>query len=89
MIWPQMSITLLTDLNVEKAATIRGASNFVRCLLAGACIAALEPIAEGIGLGWCFAIFALIQLCGIPATWLLKTRGLRWREEEAFRRIAT
>lgn len=41
----QISNTLLTDLNVSQAATVRGSSNFVRCLLAGAFIAALEPIA--------------------------------------------
>lgn len=68
---------------MSKAATVRGASNFVRCLLAGAFIAALEPIAQAVGLGWCFGIFAILQIFSIPAVWLLKAYGLRWREEKA------
>lgn len=68
---------------MSKAATVRGASNFVRCLLAGAFIAALEPIAQAIGLGWCFGIFAILQMLTIPSIWLLKAHGLRWREEKA------
>jgi hypothetical protein len=77
--------TLLTDLNVSKAATVRGASNFVRCVLAGAFIAALEPIAQALHLGWCFGIFAILQVLSIPPVWLLKAHGPRWREEKAIR----
>lgn len=76
---------MLTDLNPKKSATARGAANFVRCLLAGACIAALEPIAQGVGLGWCFGIYAILQIFSVPPVWLLKTHGLRWREEKAAR----
>ncbi|KAG8158913.1 hypothetical protein KVR01_011356 [Diaporthe batatas] len=77
--------TLLTDLNVSKAATVRGASNLVRCVLAGAFIAALEPLAQTLGLGWCFGVFAILQLFSIPPVWLLNTHGRRWREERAAR----
>lgn len=70
---------------MSKAATVRGASNFVRCLLAGAFIAALEPIAQAMGLGWCYGIFAILQMFTIPSIWLLKAHGLRWREEKAAR----
>lgn len=79
--------TLLTDLNVRKAATVRGASNLVRCVLAGAFIAALEPLSQALGLGWCFGVFAVFQLFSIPPVWLLKAHGRRWREEKASRSI--
>lgn len=82
-----MSNTLQTDLNPTRAATVRGASNFVRCLLSGACIAALQPIADGVGLGWCFGFYAILQLASIPMTWLLITHGMEWRKEVAARLV--
>ena len=80
-----MTNTLLTDLNPTKAATVRGASNLVRCLLAGGCIAALEPVADRIGLGWCFGVYAVLQALAVPLIWGLETRGLAWREEQSTR----
>lgn len=79
----QISNTLLTDLNTTKAATARGASNFVRCLLAGACIAALEPLANATNLAWCFGLLGILQLFAIPVAWILERRGLRWRAEQS------
>jgi hypothetical protein len=75
----------MTDLNPTRAATVRGASNLVRCLLAGGCIAALEPVTERIGLGWCFGVYAVLQALVVPLIWQLETKGLRWREEQAAR----
>ncbi|GAB1317210.1 Quinidine resistance protein 1 [Madurella fahalii] len=77
--------TLLTDLNPTRAATVRGASNLVRCLVAGGCIAALEPVTERIGLGWCFGVYAVLQALVVPLIWRLETKGLQWREEQAAR----
>lgn len=73
--------TLLTDLNSSRSATAQAAYNLVRCLGAGAAVAALEPLVSGIGSGWTFGIYAIIMLLGIPMAWLLKTRGLEWRND--------
>ncbi|KAK4242392.1 major facilitator superfamily domain-containing protein [Achaetomium macrosporum] len=77
--------TLLTDLNQTRAASVRGASNLIRCLLAGGCIAALEPVTERIGLGWCFGVYAMLQALVVPLIWRLETKGLTWREERTAR----
>jgi hypothetical protein len=82
-----MNNTLLTDLNPTKAATVTGAANFVRCLLAGACIAALQPITDRVGLGWCFGIYGVLQLASLPTIWVLETHGLEWRKQKAARPV--
>ncbi|KAK4211567.1 major facilitator superfamily domain-containing protein [Rhypophila decipiens] len=74
-----MTSTLLTDMNVERSATAQGACSIVRCLGAGAAIAAVQPLADAIGLGWCFAIYALLLVAEVPLVWLLRTRGTSWR----------
>ncbi|CAH0042050.1 unnamed protein product, partial [Clonostachys rhizophaga] len=76
-----MTGTLLTDLNPDKAATASAASNFIRCLLAGGCIAALEPLTNQVGLGWCFGIFGLLQVLAIPFIALLELKAVTWRKE--------
>ncbi|KAL2121771.1 hypothetical protein VTJ04DRAFT_2226 [Mycothermus thermophilus] len=75
--------TLQTDLNPTKAASIRGASNLVRCVLAGGCIAALEPVTQKIGLGWCFGVYAALQASVLPMIWMLDSKGLEWRKNQA------
>lgn len=75
----QMTATLLTDLNRHRSATAQGACSLVRCLGAGAAIAAMQPLADRVGLGWCFAVYALLLLVEVPLVWLIMTRGLHWR----------
>ncbi|KAK4204499.1 MFS general substrate transporter [Triangularia verruculosa] len=76
-----MTGTLLTDLNVERSATAQGACSIVRCLGAGAGIAIMQPLADAVGLGWCFAIYALLMVVEAPLVWLLQTRGPLWRRK--------
>ncbi|KAI1821718.1 major facilitator superfamily domain-containing protein [Xylaria intraflava] len=71
--------TLLTDLNANRSATAQAAYNLIRCLGAGAGIAALEPLVYSIGSGWTFGIYAIIMIFQVPIAWLLVTRGLKWR----------
>ncbi|KAI0016434.1 major facilitator superfamily domain-containing protein [Xylariomycetidae sp. FL0641] len=71
--------TLLTDLNSNRSATAQAAYNLVRCLGAGASIAALEPLVSAVGSGWAFSIYAILMLLELPIAWLLITRGLSWR----------
>ncbi|KAI8947801.1 MFS general substrate transporter [Xylaria longipes] len=72
-----MTSTLLTDLNADRSATAQGASSIVRCLLAAAATAAVEPLAEAVGLGWCFVVYALIVLMNLPLFWALQYFGER------------
>ncbi|KAI0430590.1 MFS general substrate transporter [Xylaria sp. FL1042] len=67
-----MTSTLFTDLNSDRSATAQGASSIVRCLLAAAATAAIEPLAEAVGLGWCFVVYALIVTINLPLSWGLQ-----------------
>ncbi|KAI1733790.1 MFS general substrate transporter [Xylaria scruposa] len=70
-----MTSTLLTDINADCSATAQGASSIIRCLLAAAATAAVEPLAEAVGLGWCFVVYALIVLINLPLAWALHRFG--------------
>lgn len=77
----QMTSTLLTDINMNRSATAHAASSIVRCLFAAGAIAAMEPLADSIGLGWCFGIYAIIVMIEIPFIWFLYRQGDRRNEE--------
>ncbi|KAL3480159.1 major facilitator superfamily domain-containing protein [Aspergillus californicus] len=72
--------TLLTDLNPTASATVQASYNLVRCLGTGAAIAAQQPLAEAIGIGWCFGFFAFMMLAAGPLAVLLKRCGMGWRQ---------
>ena len=78
-----MTSTLLTDLNQDRSATAQGALSIVRCLLAGGGIAVMQPIADGIGLAGCFALYAVLFMALVPLALLLRRRGPRWRKSMA------
>ncbi|UQC85804.1 uncharacterized protein CLUP02_11303 [Colletotrichum lupini] len=75
----QVCGTLLTDLNPKASATVQASYNLVRCIGAGAAIAAQQPLTNATGLGWSFGIFSLIMLFAAPLAMLLRKKGLRWR----------
>ncbi|KAH8753094.1 major facilitator superfamily domain-containing protein [Diaporthe sp. PMI_573] len=77
-----MTGTLLTDLNMQRSATASAAMSIVRCLGAGAAVAAVQPLADSIGLGWCFAIYAIFLLVELPLAWLIQKNGMKWRSEQ-------
>lgn len=78
--WPsQTTATLLTDLNRDRSATAQGACSLVRCLGAAAGIAAMQPLADAAGLGWCFAVYAVALLLELPLVWVLRRSGAKWR----------
>lgn len=72
--------TLLTDLNPGTSATVQASYNIVRCIGAGAAIAAQQPLADAAGTGWCFGIFAIIMLAATPPVFVLKRSGMQWRQ---------
>ncbi|KAB5518693.1 major facilitator superfamily domain-containing protein [Coniochaeta sp. 2T2.1] len=69
--------TLLTDLNMHRSATAQGACSIVRGLGAAGAIALMEPIAHAMGLGWCFALYAVLMLVQLPLVWMLRRREQR------------
>ena len=74
--------TLITDLNPDRSATVQASYNLVRCLMNAAGVAALQPMIDNVGVGWCFTVFAAIGALCIPSLWLLRSRGLAWRLKE-------
>lgn len=84
-----MSATLLADLNREASATAQGACSLVRCLAAGAAIAAMEPLANAAGEGWCFAVYAALMLVEAFLVWVVLKHGVRWRKEKMSRLAPT
>jgi MFS family permease len=72
--------SLLVDLFPEAPSTAMAASNLVRCLGAGASAAAISPMLNGMGWGWCFTFLALLSLLNILLLWLEWLWGMGWRE---------
>ncbi|CCC07999.1 hypothetical protein SMACR_01563 [Sordaria macrospora] len=77
--------TLLTDLNPNASATVQASYNLVRCLGAGAAIAAQQPLADAADSGWCFGVFAIIMMMGLPLSMLIEKQGLEWRRAKALK----
>lgn len=48
--------TLLTDFNPGRSSTAQAAYSIVRCGLAAGGVAALRPLVEIVGVGWCFTL---------------------------------
>lgn len=67
--------TLITDLNPSRSATAQASYNLVRGLLNAAGIAALQPVIEGVGVGWCFTIYAVVGRCVCLCGWCLGRGG--------------
>ena len=75
--------TLITDLNANKSSTVQASYNLVRCLLNAVGIAAVQPMIDAVGDGWCFTIFAGIGVLCAPLLYLLRRNGLHWRQRKA------
>ncbi|KEY66280.1 hypothetical protein S7711_02745 [Stachybotrys chartarum IBT 7711] len=71
--------TLLTDMNPNASATVQASYNILRCVGAGVSIAAQQPLADAVGLGWCFGVFGIIMMMAAPLGWILKRYGMAWR----------
>ncbi|KAI0109245.1 major facilitator superfamily transporter [Nemania sp. FL0031] len=58
--------TLITDLNPERSSTAAASANIVRCSLAAALTATLQPIIDAVGAGWCFTIYGFLVATCVP-----------------------
>lgn len=70
---------------MHRSATAQGACSIVRGLGAAAAIAVMQPIADAIGLGGCFAIYAALMLMQFPLVWLLRRQGVQLRKARTSR----
>ena len=53
--------TLLVDLHPSCPSTAQASLNIVRCTFAAAGLAALQPLINAVGTGWCFTMIALVS----------------------------
>lgn len=70
---------LMVDLYPGKAGTVTASNNLVRCLLGAAVSALVLPMINGIGIGWTFSIFALLNVATSPLLGYIMKQGPRWR----------
>lgn len=77
------------DLNQDSASTAQACCNIIRCFLAAAAMACLEPLINAVGIGFCFTIIAGITSICIPILLFERKRGWGWRRERERLRIAT
>jgi MFS family permease len=79
--------TLLTDYNPDQSATAQASYNIVRCALAAVCVAVLEPLIGGVGIGQCFTIYSGIGLLCFPLLLVLRSQGWAWRQKAERSRV--
>lgn len=71
--------TLMIDLAPGQGSAVQACSNFVRCGLSAVVITIIQPIINGIGVGWTYVLFAGFVLTSLPWFYLEIRLGPRWR----------
>lgn len=76
--------TLLVDLHRDEPSTAQAACNLVRCELAAAALAALDPLLQpaALGPGWTFVLFAAALYVSALLLLLLQCQGWKWRQKK-------
>ena len=72
--------TLLVDLHPKAPASAQAALNIVRCSLSAGGLAVLQIVIDGVGVGWCFSIFAGLSLSMLLPIWTVHRYGMIWRK---------
>lgn len=81
--------TILVDLHPKRPATAQASVNLVRCAMAGGGLAALQPLINAVGPGWCFVIFAGLTLSALGFWWIEMKWGLIWWRETQEAKVET
>ncbi|KAL2004420.1 hypothetical protein VTN02DRAFT_31 [Thermoascus thermophilus] len=82
--------TLLVDIYPNAAAAATASNNFFRCLLGAGATAALVPMLDAMGRGWCFTFIAFVMiLFTFPLLLAVIRFGPRWREERRAKQEAS
>jgi multidrug resistance protein len=72
--------TLLVDIFPQSPSTAAAAASIVRCSMAAAGVAVLQPLLDAVGRGWYFTTLALWSgTFGALAIWTIKKYGMIWR----------
>ena len=73
---------LLVDIFPASPSTAAASGNVTRCALSAVAVAILQPMVDGMGRGWYFALLSLVSGGGgIIANWLITTQGMMWRHQ--------
>ncbi|KIW93379.1 uncharacterized protein Z519_05984 [Cladophialophora bantiana CBS 173.52] len=74
--------TLLVDLHSTRPSTAQAALNLLRCALAAGELAALQPLIDAIGTGWCYTVIALMTggIAGV-CVFIGRVWGETWRRQ--------
>lgn len=74
--------TLLVDLHPSRPSTAQASLNIVRCTFAAGSLAALQPLINAVGVGWCFTIIAIVTGGTATASIILgRIWGEKWRRQ--------
>jgi len=80
---------LLVDVFPESPSTAAAAASIVRCMMAAAGVAILQPLLDALNRGWYFTILGLWSgICGALAVLMIERKGMRWRTQRIERRNA-
>lgn len=72
--------TLLVDIFPDSPSTAAAAASIIRCTMAAAGVAILQPLLDAAGLGWYFTLLAFWSGgFGVVAVWLMRQKGMQWR----------
>ncbi|KAH6661994.1 major facilitator superfamily domain-containing protein [Halenospora varia] len=72
--------TLLVDLHPKSPASAQAAINIARCSLSAGGLALLQVVIDGVGVGWCFTLFAGLCLSMLLPIWAVQRFGMIWRK---------
>lgn len=80
---------LLVDVFPESPSTAAAAASIVRCAMAAAGVAILQPLLAALDRGWYFTILGLWSGgCGALAVFVIEKKGMSWRTQRVARKNA-
>lgn len=80
---------LLVDVFPESPSTAAAAASMIRCVMAAAAVAILQPLLEALNRGWYFTILGIWSGgCGAVAVLMIERKGMSWRTQRTEERSA-
>ncbi|KXN82706.1 Quinidine resistance protein 1 [Leucoagaricus sp. SymC.cos] len=76
------TMTLMIDLTPGRGSAVQACGNLVRSSLVAVIISIIQPIINGIGVGWTFVLLAGFLLTAMPCFYFILKFGPRWRVVE-------
>lgn len=87
-VWGTMGYTIFNTLLVDafpgSPSTAAAAASIVRCSMAAAAVAILQPLLDAAGRGWYFTALGLwMGGLGACSIWTIRAKGWKWRKNRA------